>query len=147
MFLCQNNIKSTLKGILYQLFRSSVNTGWKSKAGLRSYTCSHAPATVFPSSSHTAVITIPLSYVSFTVIKFEISQSQALSTVLTSCDIKSLTWYGKFYGRNCDGKIPSSAFSLRFGEISGAFGVTKIWAMARPNSPDMPPKLIKKALF
>ena len=51
-------------------------------------------------------------------------------------------------------QIPYRTFLVRFGGISGSFGLamgilaplrlTKIRTMARPNSPDMPPKRTKK---
>jgi len=51
-------------------------------------------------------------------------------------------------------QIPNRTFLVRFGGISGSFGLAvgvfarlclaKIRTMARPNSPDMPPKRTKK---
>ena len=41
--------------------------------------------------------------------KFAISQSEAMSTVLTSCDIKSLTWYSDDITCTCRGFIKGQA--------------------------------------
>ena len=79
-----------------------------------------------------------------TVPKFEISQSEAVFTVLISCHIKSLNWYGY--------DIMLTGWNLaRFGGKSGSFGFlmgSLAWLRlakirlnrARSNSPDMPMK-------
>ena len=67
----------------------------------------------------------------FTVPKFAISQSEAVSTVLISCDIKSLTWYGydimvtwpNLGTINTDFKHLKSLWNIVIGEMFGSLGV------------------------
>ena len=79
-----------------------------------------------------------------TIPKFAISQSKANSTVLISYDMKSLTWFcycnAKFWAEFGYGKY---SFGLAMGTLA-RLRLAKIPTMARPNSPDMPPKRTKK---
>ena len=80
--------------------------------------------------------------------KFPISQSKALSTVLISCDIKSLTWYGcdsMLTWPNLDTTVNRYRTVLvRLDGIWDSFGLARIPTMAPPNSPDVSPKCTKK---
>ena len=66
--------------------------------------------------------TIRILYI--TVPKFAVSQWEANSTVLTSYDIKSLTWTLDF-GLNLGTVNTNRTFLVRFGGISGSFGLAK----------------------
>ena len=80
--------------------------------------------------------------------KFAISQSKALSTVLISCDIKSLTWYGcdiMLTWPNLDTMVNTyRTILVRFDGISDSFGLARIPTMTPPNSPDVSQKRTKK---
>jgi len=71
---------------------------------------------------------------SVTVPKFAISQSEAVTTVLISPDIKSLTRYGY------DVMVTRPNLGRLVWSSHGYFVSTT----ARPNWPDMPPKRIKR---
>lgn len=81
-----------------------------------------------------------------------VNQSESLSSLPISRNIKSLTWYG--YGIIVISTLtPNRTFSVLYSDISthsvahGYFGSTKfrqIWTMVRPNPPDMQPKRSKK---
>jgi len=78
--------------------------------------------------------------IQITVPKLSISQSEAMSTVLISYDIKSLTWYG--YDITLTSNVGCRNFGLAMG-ILAQLRLTKIRTTAPPNSPDMPPKRTK----